>query len=414
VVRQTTTIFTLRSGSRGASKALRVLANRTSRHNSAAQVTATPILRDRDDQDVSPLELLFDLVFVLGIAQLTRHLVTSPTWRGAAETLVLYLAMFAVWLYTSWAATLYSLGHPRARRMMIAVMVAGLFMNASLTRAFGDATWVFIASFLGIQLGRTAWMLTTHLDPINHEHFVRTLVWLAATAPLWILGAAVSAQARVAVWGLAAAIDWTGVWFVHPVFNRRLRSARLDFGGEHLIERCRLFLLIAVGETVVTPGTALARSPFRATTLVGGVLVIASTLCLWWLYFRAEPIALRHVSSTEDRVYASRMAGNALLLIVAGLIALAAGNAIVIDRPTREATVALVLLLFGGPALFLVARAWYLRLVSGAVPRSHVAAIVVLAIVTPAALPAPALVADLAVVAVLSGLVAIEHRDELG
>jgi low temperature requirement protein LtrA len=66
------------------------------------------------------------------------------------------------------------------------------------------------------------------------------------------------------------------------------------------------------------------------------------------LYFRAEPIAREHVSSTEDRIYASRMAVNALLFIVAVLITLAAGNAIVIDHPSRDATLALVLMLFGG------------------------------------------------------------------
>jgi len=137
--------------------------------------------------------------------------------------------------------------------MVIAVMVAGLFMNASLTRAFGDAAWVFVATLLGIQLGRTAWMLTTRLDPINHEHFVRTLVWLAATAPLWIIGAAVSADIRVAVWGAAAAFDLTGTWLAHPLPQRRLRSRRLEFGGAHLIERCRLFLLIA-GDAGRRPG----------------------------------------------------------------------------------------------------------------------------------------------------------------
>ena len=88
-----------------------------------SSVTSAP----DSEQEVSPLELLFDLVFVLGVSQLTRHLVARPTWRGATETLVLYLPMFAVWFYTSWAATLYSLRHPRARRMMIAVMIADLF-----------------------------------------------------------------------------------------------------------------------------------------------------------------------------------------------------------------------------------------------------------------------------------------------
>jgi low temperature requirement protein LtrA len=158
---------------------------------------ARPILRDPAEQEVSPLELLFDLVFVLGVAQLTHHLVERPTWRGAAEVAVLYLPMFAVWMYTSWAATLYSLDHPRARRMVIVVMLVALFMNVSLTRAFDDAAWVFVATFLGIQLGRTTWMLTTGLDATNHEHFVRTLVWLASTAPVWIAGAAVSTDLRL-------------------------------------------------------------------------------------------------------------------------------------------------------------------------------------------------------------------------
>ncbi len=139
------------------------------------------------------------------------------------------------------------------------------------------------------------------------------------------------------------------------------------------------------------------------------MLAIAGTLCLWWLYFRAEPIALRHVAGTEDPVYASRMAGNGLLVLIAGLIALAAGNALLIDHPTRESTLSLTLLLFGGAALFLLTQTWYLRLVFGTTSRSHAAAIAALAAVTAAALPAPALVAGIGVVAVLSALVAVEH-----
>jgi low temperature requirement protein LtrA len=361
---------------------------------------------------VSPLELLFDLVFVLGVSQLTRHLVARPTWRGAAETFVLYVPMFAVWAYTSWAATLYSLDHPPARRMVIAVMVAGLFMNASLARAFDDAAWVFVATFLGIQLGRTAWMLTTPLDPINREHFVATLVWLAATAPLWIAGAAASTDVRLGVWGAAVAIDLTGIWLAHPLLQRRLRSDRVEFAGEHLMERCRLFLLIALGETVATPGAALATAPTRVQTLAGGALALAGTLCLWWLYFHAEPIALRHVARTEDRVYASRMGTNGLFFMIAGLIALAAGNALVIDHPAAEATLAVALMLCGGPGVFLLARAWYQRRVfTTAAPRSQLVTIGVLVTTVAALRTAPALVASLAPVAVLAALVIVEHMN---
>jgi low temperature requirement protein LtrA len=196
------------------------------------------------------------------------------------------------------------------------------------------------------------------------------------------------------------------------VVGRRLRSRRVEFGGEHLLERCRLFLLIALGETVVTPGVALAAAPIRWTTLASGVLAIAGTLCLWWLYFRAEPIALRHVAATEDVVYASRMAANGLLVMIAGLIALAAGNGLVIDHPTRDTTVAVALMLFAGPALFLLAQAGYMRLVFGTTPRPQLLTIAVLAIGCAAALAASELVVGLVVVVILAGLVLVEQLEK--
>lgn len=171
-------------------------------------------------------------------------------------------------------------------------------------------------------------MLTTGLDATNHDLFRRTLVWLATTAPLWIAGAAAPSDLRLLLWAAAAAIDLTGTLLAHPFPRPRLRSRSLEFGGEHLIERCRLFFLIALGETVATPGAALVSAPTRATTFASGTLAIASTLCLWWLYFRAEPLGLHHISSTEDRVYTSRMASNSLMPLIAGLITLAAGNAL--------------------------------------------------------------------------------------
>jgi low temperature requirement protein LtrA len=372
------------------------------------------VLRDPVEQEVSPLELLFDLVFVLGVSQLTRHLIARPTWRGATETFVLYLPMFAVWAYTSWAATLYSLSQLPARRMVIAVMVAGLFMNASLERAFGDAAWLFVATFLAIQLGRTAWMLTTPLGPVNREHFVATFVWLAATSPVWIAGAAASANVRLGLWGGAAAIDLIGIWLAHPLFRGRLRSERVEFAGEHLIERCRLFLLIALGETVATPGAALATAPIRLPTLAGGGLALAGTLCLWWLYFHAEPLALRHVARTRDRVYASRMGTNGLLFMIAGLIALAAGNALVIRDPSREATLAVALMLCGGPGIFLLARGWYQRRVFAAATWPQLLTIAALAGTVAAVRTAPALLAALAVVAVLVTLVIVEQFTDTG
>jgi low temperature requirement protein LtrA len=201
----------------------------------------------------------------------------------------------------------------------------------------------------------------------------------------------------------------TGIWLAHPLLRRRRRPERAEFSGEHFIERCRLFLLIALGETVVTPGAALASAPIRITTLASGTLALAGTLCLWWLYFHAEPLALRHVADTEDRVHASRIGANGLLCMIAGLIVLAAGNALVIDHPSRQTTLALTLMLFAGPAMFLAARAWYQRTVFGAGAQPQAVTIGALAAAASAALVAPALAASVAVVAILAGLVLVEH-----
>jgi low temperature requirement protein LtrA len=212
--------------------------------------------------------------------------------------------------------------------------------------------------------------------------------------------------------GLAAAIDLCGVLLAHPLFGRRLYSERVEFGGEHLPERFRLFLLIALGETIVTPGAALAHAPIQVDTLASGTLALAATLCLWWLYFRGEPIAHSHVAGAEDRIHAIRMGANGLPLMIAGLIVLAAGNAVVIDEPPRDASLALVLMLFGGPAVFLVARAWYQWLVLGTAPLAQLVTIGALtATGAAAARTASALLAALALVSVLASLVTLEHLD---
>ena len=146
----------------------------------------------------------------------------------------------------------------------------------------------------------------------------------------------------------------------------------------------------------------MASAPIRVTTLVSGLVALAGTLCLWWLYFRGEPIARAHAARTQDRVYAGSMGVNGLLFMIAGLIALAAGNAIVIDHPSREATLAVVLMLFGDPAVFLAAQAWYQWRVVGLAPPMQLLTIGVIAAAGAAGVrTVPALVAALGVIAIL-------------
>jgi low temperature requirement protein LtrA len=86
--------------------------------------------------EVTPLELFFDLVFAFAVSQLSEHLLIHLSWRGAAETLVMLLAVFAAWFTTSWSATMIRADESRTRWLVLSVMLLGLFINASVTRAF--------------------------------------------------------------------------------------------------------------------------------------------------------------------------------------------------------------------------------------------------------------------------------------
>jgi low temperature requirement protein LtrA len=349
--------------------------------------------------EVTPLELFFDLVFVFAVAQLSRQLLTNLSWIGGLETLVMLRATFAVWYATSWAATMVRADQVQTRWMVLTVMPLGLFMNASVTGAFGASStsgWAFVVPLLLVQIGRTIWTLVHSPDAVFRDHYFRTLLWFVATSPLWIAGAALDPADRLIVWLLAAGSDQIGTWLAHPVPGRRLHSVGVEFDAYHMLERCRQFLLIALGETVFTTGTAVAAAPMTLMTLATGTAALAGTVALWALGFgRSHHLILGHAEETRDPVRASRHAVNALMALVAGLIAVAVANQMVIAHPLANTSIALSLLLFGGPALFLAAQGWYLWAVPHVSPRLHLAGIAALAVLgcaAPALLPFAALI----------------------
>jgi low temperature requirement protein LtrA len=249
-------------------------------------------------------------------------------------------------------------------------------------------------------------------NAVFRDHFFRTLLWLIATSPLWIAGAAASPEACLLWWAAAAGLDVIGVWLAHPVPGRRLHSENVEFEGTHMLECCRLFLIIALGETVLTTDVAIAAATVTPMTVVTGTAALAGTVALWALAFGgAGRLVVRHVEETSDPVRATRHAGNALLAMVAGLIAVAVANEMAIAHPHGHASAALSLLLFGGPVLFVVAQGWYLWVVPHVRPRPRViiggAALVAVGFVASAAPPYVALVlagATLVTLAVLGGV----------
>jgi low temperature requirement protein LtrA len=368
---------------------------------------ATQAVHDRPERkyEVAPLELFFDLVFAFALSRLSQHLLTHLSWRGGAETLVMLVAVFAVWFTTSWSATLIRIDQSRTRWLVLVVMLLGLFMNASVTRAFTTSGWAFIVPLLLVQLGRTVWTRVNSTDAVLREHYFRTLLWVIATTPLWIAGAAMSTDARLLWWALAAGIDQVGRWLAHPIPRRRLRSENVEFDADHMLERCRLFLLIALGETVLTTGMAIAEASMTVMTVATGTFALAGTVALWTLSFgRSHRLIMRHLEETRDPIRASRHAVNALMVMVAGLIAVAVASEEVIAHPNGHGSLALSLLLAGGPILFLAAQGWYLWLVPNVRSRLHVTGGIALLLVGLATLAVPPYVALLLVGASVSTL----------
>ena len=151
---------------------------------------ARSLMRSATSGDrVTRLELFFDLVFVFALSQLSHYLLEHPSWVGAGETFVLLLAVYKVWVYTTWTATLLDTSRLEVQWMLLIVMLVTLFMNASIGSAFGAFGWLFAATYLLVQLGRGAWILTVGLDRTTHNHFVRTLIWGCMSAPFWVAGA---------------------------------------------------------------------------------------------------------------------------------------------------------------------------------------------------------------------------------
>ena len=370
--------------------------------------------RQAERREVTPLELFFDLVYVFAIGQLSHQLLAHPTWTGAAQTLVLYLAVYAAWAYTTWAVTLVPAEDPRTRRMLLAVMLTGLFMNAAIPRAFGDAGWVFVATFLLIHLGRTVWLLRVGLDEVNQEHFVRVLVWFVAAAPLWLTGAAVHGQARLAWWAAATLVELAGTWTAHALPGRRLESRQVGFAGGHLLERGRLFMIIALGETVMTTGTALTAAPYEPMTLLTAGVALTGTIALFWLFFSRSERVVRHYERTEDPMRAGRSGVISLMISVAGLIAVAVADERVIAHPVEHAGATTSLLLFGGPILFIATQTWHGATLFDDLHWSRLLALSALVVAGLATPMAPAYLAAVVAAVIVVALAAFEEHRPTG
>jgi low temperature requirement protein LtrA len=359
---------------------------------------------------VTPLELFFDLVYVFTISQLAHHLLGSVDARGMLETLTLTLAVMYAWFMTVWTTNWLDGERQAVRLMLLGLMFASLLMSTSVAEAFGDRAGLFVIGYLAIQIGRTAFAVWAFRGHRLHAHFVNALAWEIGTAPIWIAGIATDGDARLAIWAAAVLVTYGGVIAGHPLPGRRSPfSSDSQIYAEHLLERFRLFFLIALGETVLTIGNAFAGEPLSADRLLVLAVAFTGTVALWWCYFhRAEEIGLEAVSRAGD---ASRIVGlgnYALIAMVAGIIAIAVGDELAIADPSSGGTASTAALIFGGPLIFLLAQIAFMRRATGGMPASRALACMALLALGLVTLPLSLLAA---VIAASATLVAVAAAD---
>jgi len=338
-------------------------------------------------RSVTPLELFFDLVYVFTVSQLAHHLLDHVDARGMTETLVLTLAVMYAWFMTVWTSNWLDADRLQVRLLLLCLMFASLVMSTSVAAAFGDRAGLFVIGYLSIQLGRTAFAVLAFRGHRLHRHFVNALVWEVGVAPLWIAGIASGGNARLVLWGAATLITYGGVIAGHPLPGRKSPfSSDSQIYAEHLLERFRLFFLIALGETVLTLGNAFAGQEVAADRLFVLAVAFTGSVALWWCYFdRAEETGVRAVQEADKPSRIVGLGNYTLILMVIGIIAIAVGDELAIADPGGSIGFDVSLLVFGGPAIFLLAQSAFMRGAIGRLPRSRImacAALLVLALAT--------------------------------
>ena len=264
---------------------------------------ASRFQRDRDageEQRATTLELFYDLVFVFAVTQVSHLLLDDLSWKGAGEAALVLLVVWWAWNYTTWVTNELDPDSPVVRLLLIGIMLATLLMAVAIPDAFGSQGLLFACSYVAIQVGRHTFLTFVSARPgtIERERAAHILVWFFAAGMFWIAGAFVEDEARAALWLVALAIDYLAPGVPLPRAGPSASSTpeTWDVETAHFAERFQLFVIIALGESIVLIGATTSGLDIDAARLTALGLAFAGTAALWWLYFDyVAPIAQRRL-----------------------------------------------------------------------------------------------------------------------
>src|SRR3954466_1759114 len=266
--------------------------------------------RGEGEQRATSLELFYDLVFVFAVTQISHHLLGHLTWAGAGQSALLLLVVWWSWNYTTWVTNELDPESPVVRVLMIGLMLASLMMAVAIPHAFEDDALLFVGSYLAIQVGRHAFLtfVAAGRGELERERAGRILTWFVAAGVFWVAGAVADGEARTALWLIALAIDYSGPVALFWIPGRPfVGEAAWQVSTAHFSERFGLFIIIALGESIVITGATVSAADPDAPILAAFAPAFLVTAAMWWLYFTyVARIAERRLELAPNRTRTAR------------------------------------------------------------------------------------------------------------
>jgi low temperature requirement protein LtrA len=366
----------------------------------------------RSEDRVTPLELFFDLVFVLALTQCTALMAADPTWEGLARGLLALGVMWWSWVGYAWLTSVVDPEEGMVRFAMFGAMAGLLVVALCLPEAFDDLGLLFACAYAVVRAGQIVlFLVASRDDPGLRRSVVGLAVSTAIGVGLLVGASFADGTLQGGLWALALALDMGGPF----VFG----SEGWKLVPGHFAERHGLIVIIALGESIVAIGVG-AEGDVDAGVVAAAVLGIALAAALWWLYFDIVAlVAERRLSNAPPGRERNEIARDSFSYLhfpmVAGIVLVALGLKKTLEQVDDPLKLVPAVAMLGGAALYLLAHVAFRWRNVHRFSAQRVLCAAVLAAFVPVAREVPALVTVGAVSAILAALIAYEtvHFAEL-
>jgi low temperature requirement protein LtrA len=333
----------------------------------------------REGERVTPLELFFDLVFVLALTQCTTLMAATPTWLGLLKGLLVLGMLWWSWVGYAWLTSVVDPEEGLVRLVMFAAMGAFLIAALCVPGAFGADALLFAIAYAAVRIAHIfLFLLASGEDAGLRKSVIGLAGSTAVGAGLILVAAFAGGTLRVSLWGLALVLDAAGPYL---------------FGADgwklvpgHFAERHGAIVIIALGESIVAIGVG-AREKIDAGIAIAALLGMAVAAALWWAYFDVTAIvAGRRLARAEPGREQNEIARDSYSYLhfpmVAGIALLAVGLKRTLAHVDQPLTLIPAVALLGGTALYLLGHvAFRLRNVGSLSVRRLACALALLALI---------------------------------